>query len=151
MTDNNDYSFNYGTLLEKIDAGDSVAAKKLFNNFTITNIGKQGLDDKKEYKIKTNTKKKEKLTQQDLYSEIQESFKTMDTIAAAPGKGGSMLFENLKKTLIPKIEAFKSTFKDVILSVDKASIMDHQKQILAARNEELKKLFEQKENKGRSI
>lgn len=75
----------------------------------------------------------------------------MDTIAAAPGKGGSMLFENLKKTLIPKIEAFKSTFKDVILSVDKASIMDHQKQILAARNEELKKLFEQKENKGRGI
>lgn len=61
MTDNNDYSFNYGTLLEKIDAGDSVAAKKLFNNFTITNIGKQGLNDKKEYKIRTNTKKKKNL------------------------------------------------------------------------------------------
>ena len=151
MTDNNDYSFNYGTLLEKIDAGDSVAAKKLFNNFTITNIGKQGLNDKKKYKIKTNTKKEEKFTQLGLYNNIQESFVIIDEIMTSNGNGKKEMFENLKKTLIPKIEAFKSTFKDVILSVDKASIMDRQKQILAARNEELKKLFEQKENKGRSI
>lgn len=61
MTDNNDYSFSYDSLVEKINIGDTVAARKLFNNFTITNIGKQGLNGKKEYKIKTNTKKKKNL------------------------------------------------------------------------------------------